>query len=139
MAYKLPLNGNVLGLDIGDKRIGMARAHVIARLPQPIETIENNSDTATVISQIVHREEICLIVVGIPRNLDGQETAQSSKIRQLAEELAKQIPTDIVFVDESLSSVRADEYLAGFKKKGFSQDSVAACFILQEFFTIGAE
>lgn len=137
MAHKLPLNGTILGLDIGDKRIGLARANAVAKLPAPIETILNDENTVTNLEEIIHREDVNTLVVGIPRNMDGDETPQSAKIRKLADTIAQQISIEMVFVDESFSSVRADEYIAGFKKQGFSQDSIAACFILQEFFTIG--
>lgn len=136
MAHPLPRNATILGLDIGDARIGIARAHTIARLPEPLETIPNDQAMLQTLTEIVKRERADYIVVGVPRNLDGLETAQSAKIRRMAAVITTEVSLPVVFVDESLSSVRADNYLAATKKKKPAQDSVAACYILQEFFTL---
>ena len=133
MAHKLPTSGRILGLDIGDARIGLAAAHIIARIPAPLETLLNNVDLYAKLREIVAREDIGLLVVGIPRNMQGEETAQSAKIRAQAEDIAKELGIELVFADESLSSRRADDYLAQNKKSGATQDSLAACFILEEF------
>lgn len=134
MAQQLPRNGTVLGLDIGDARIGLAVASVIARIPRPIETISNNADTANKLKQVIAREDAGVLIVGIPRNLSGEETAQSQKIRDIAEVYANELGLEMVFVDESFSSKKADEYLAANPKHKIPQDSLAACFILDEFF-----
>lgn len=132
MAVSLPTSGRVLALDIGDARIGLASASVIARIPQPIETIKNDENTDDMLRSIVEREDARLLVIGVPRNLEGQETAQSQKIKNHSDRLAVALNQEIVYVDESLSSKRADEMLGHYK--GADQDSLAACFILQEFF-----
>lgn len=133
MASRLPLSGYILGLDVGDKRIGAATASVIARLPQPIEVISADEDAYKRIEEVVIRENIGLIVIGIPRNLDGAETAQSRKIRDFASELEKRVDLPVAYADESLSSVRADELAVQSSFKHISRDSLAACFILEEF------
>ena len=133
MASRLPRNGYILGLDVGDKRIGVALASVIARLPQPLEVILADDTAYERIRKLVEKENVQLIVVGIPRNLDGEETHQSQKIRQFAAELSQNIKTPIEFADESLSSKRAEEAVKHNQLKNFSQDSLAACFILEAF------
>lgn len=133
MAHKLPTNGRILGLDIGDARIGLAAAHVIARLPTPLETVPNDENLHQKLKEIVDREDVSLLVAGIPRNMTGEETAQSAKIRRQAAEIAQNLGINLDFADESLSSHRADEYLGSNKKSDAAQDSLAACFILEEF------
>jgi putative holliday junction resolvase len=133
-------SGYILGLDIGDARIGLAIASPIAKLPQPIETIPNDGTAVPTLRAIIEREGITQLVVGVPRNLEGQETAQSEKIRLQTESLAAEIGLEPVFVDESLSSKRADEYQQKQKKNLHDQDSIAACFILDEYFvSIGSK
>lgn len=134
ISSNLPLNNTILALDVGDKRIGVARAHTLARLPEPIEPIANDELVFKNIKQIIQREDAGLIVIGIPRNLKGEETAQSQKIRAFSAQLVEETGQKAVFVDESMSSKRADEYLYTHKKIVASQDSVAACFILEEYF-----
>ena len=133
MAQELPHNGYVLGLDVGEKRIGAAIASVIAKLPQPVDPIAADDNPAEAISQLIEKEDIQIVVIGIPRNLDGEETAQSRQIRDFAANLATKISTPIAFADESLSSTRADELGKSNTFKNVSQDSLAACFILEEF------
>lgn len=123
----------ILGLDIGDARIGVATTSLIARLPRPLETIFNDEEITKRLQAIIDRESATKLVVGIPRNLDGEETAQSRKIRAQAAELEEVHKLPVIFVDESLSSKRANEYLQGLKKADIPQDSLAACFILEEY------
>ncbi len=134
MANQLPNNGYILGLDIGSKRIGAALASVIAKLPQPIEMIEMSEGATSEIKRIINREDITLVVVGVPRSLQGEETSQSATIRQFADRLAENIETPLTYVDESLSSKRSDELMKAASFKNASRDSLAACFILEEFF-----
>ncbi len=139
MVPKLTPDQSILALDVGDARIGLARASAVARLPEPLKALNVTDSVIDDIKNVMIRENIGLLVVGIPRNLKGEETPQSQKIRNFAKNLEKS-DTPMVFVDESLSSKRADSYLAGNKNARADQDSIAACFILEEFFTtIGVE
>lgn len=134
MAHQLPSSGYVLGLDVGDARIGVAVASVIARLPQPLTEVKAGETAYEAIKNVIRKEDVHMLIIGIPRNLEGSETAQSQKIRQFADELAVQIDIPVVFADESLSSQRAAELAKNNQFKNVSQDSLAACFILEEFF-----
>lgn len=134
MAHKLPSNGYVLGLDVGDRRIGVAVSSAVARLPQPLAMIPAGEASVDAIKKVISAESIDLVVVGIPRNLEGSETAQSKNIRTFADTLAKAISVPIVFADESLSSVRAEDLQQENTFKNVSSDSLAACFILEEYF-----
>lgn len=129
-------NGNIVALDIGDATIGVARANGIAKIPEPLQSLANDKKFVDSLIQLLREQDSKTVVVGVPRNMSGDETQQSRKIRDFIQEL-KQKTGDIsyIFVDESLSSSRADEYLKNNKTKA-SQDSVAACYILQEYFTI---
>jgi putative Holliday junction resolvase len=132
-SQSLPRNGYLLGLDVGDSRIGAALASVIARLPQPAAVIPAGETSLEQIRDVIAKENVTMVVIGIPRNLEGSETAQSQKIRQFAGTLAASIDVPVVFADESLSSVRADELVRTNSFKNASQDSLAACFILEEY------
>jgi len=133
MANRSLHSGYILGLDVGEKRIGVAVASVIARLPQPVETITVDASTLERIGRLVKEKKATLIVIGIPRNLEGNETPQSREIREFAAQLQEAINVPIEFADESLSSVRADSAHHQVHFRNASRDSLAACFILQEF------
>ncbi len=134
MALPLPTSGYILSLDVGDARIGTAIASVIARLPQPSQEIKAGHDAIKQFLQLAHTEDVRMIVIGIPRNLSGEETGQSEKIREFASTLKEQTDLPIVFADESMSSRRAAEMVRNTEFANISQDSLAACFILEEFF-----
>ncbi len=138
MAKQSTLNNHssarVLGLDVGDVRIGVASAGVIAKLPQPVTVIKNDENALDGIKKIAEREGAVTVVVGLPRDQHGQETAQSAKARQFAETLEKETDYTVVFADESLSTKRAEAMLRAHGKDASQLDAFAACFILEEFF-----
>lgn len=133
MANRSTPNGYILGLDVGEKRIGVAVASLIAKLPRPLQELQASPEVFGQIKELVNQESIELVVVGVPRNLDGAETTQSAQIRAFGVELGKYLTVPIEYADESLSSVRADELNRQGVHKGASRDSLAACFILEEF------
>lgn len=132
MAQKLPSDGQILGVDFGQKRTGLALASPIAKLPRP-HSVVDSSGAIDKIKELISTEEIGLIIVGLPRSLEGEETAQSKSIRQFADELSEAIKLPIRFADETLSSIRAKQYIADHKLPQSDVDSIAACFILEEF------
>ena len=134
MHRQLTPNQSILALDVGDVRIGVARAGALAKLPEPLPTVKNDESIMSGLQKIIEDHQVGLIVVGLPRNLKGEETGQTAKIREFAERLDS-LGVEYVFADESLSSKRADNYLRENKKSTADQDSLAACFILEEFFT----
>lgn len=139
MANKLPLSGYILGLDVGEKRIGVAVASAIARLPQPLDMIPAGDESVGRITELAKKEGAVMVVVGLPRNLQGQETPQSRIIRNFAAGLEKNVGVPVIFADESLSSVRAEDLSKHNTFKNVSSDSLAACFILEEYFVSNIE
>lgn len=125
----------ILGIDVGDKRVGVAIASPIAKLPRPLTIIENNEAVFDALLQIIAAESIKTIIVGLPRNQQGEETDQSQKARDFAGKLGERSGKDIVFADESLSSVRSETVpLPKGRSPNAPKDDIAACFILEEFF-----
>ncbi len=122
-----------LALDVGQSRIGVARANAIAQLPEPLNHLKNDEHIWDNISEIIKQQDVGMIIIGLPRNLDGRETGQSAEIRQFATQLKSKFDIPIEFADETLSSKRADEYIKTHKLSSTDQDSVAACFILNEY------
>jgi putative Holliday junction resolvase len=135
MVNHLPRSGYVLGLDVGEARIGAALASMIARLPQPLAMIPAGEDAFASIKNLIDTESVSLVVVGLPRDMNGHETEQTAKVRQFTADLEPLIGVPVVFADETLSSVRAEQLAQHTQFKNVSQDSLAACFILEEFFS----
>jgi putative Holliday junction resolvase len=121
-------------LDVGEKRIGVAVADASVRIAVAFDTIVVDGDELSKIAEIVIREGAKTIVVGYPRNQQGETTAQTSYVERFAEGL-EQIAEEIVFQDESLTSVMAENRLIAMKKpytKG-DIDAQAAAIILEDY------
>ena len=126
----------VLGLDVGEKRIGVAKADSNTKIAVPIGFIEVNGREWEEISHLAKTNHTNLFVLGLPRNNQGEETRQSLYVRKFAKSLIEKIPgARIRFQDESLTSVIAEDRLKKSKKryqKG-DIDAEAATIILQDF------
>lgn len=123
---------NVLCLDVGERRIGVAIASVVARLPRPLTTVDATKDAPGAIHQLVQQEDVDLVVVGLPRNLSGDDTAQTAAVRKFTEQL--DVP-QLVFQDEALTSRKAEAELQQ-RGKPFAKgdvDALAATYILEDY------
>lgn len=128
-------NSNILGLDVGDSRVGVALAGTLARLPSPLAILDNDATIFENLKALVKENEASLIVVGLPRNMQGEETSQSESSRRFASRLGSHVDVPVVFADESLSTKRAETARYKSKSAGSKHlDDVAACFILEEYF-----
>ncbi|MFZ3010183.1 MAG: Holliday junction resolvase RuvX [Candidatus Microsaccharimonas sp.] len=124
-------------LDVGEKRIGVAVADTAVRIAIPFDTIVVDGDEIEAITRIVARENADMIVVGYPRNQSGESTAQTDYVEQFVTRL-EGIAPNIVFQDESLTSVLAEQQLKSYKKpyaKG-DIDALAAAIILEDYMEI---
>ena len=126
----------IIGLDVGTKRIGVAKADTSVRIAIPNGYVLVNGQEIPEILRIARLNDANFFVVGLPRSNDGNETAQSAYARKFADTLAASMPgARIYFQDESLTSVVAEERLKK-RKKNFEKgeiDSEAASIILQDF------
>ena len=128
-----------LGLDIGDKRIGVAISDAEEILATPLGTItkDNDEEAIKVILELVSKHGIQCILVGMPYSLDGNVGKQASKVMAFVEILSKSTKADIKTWDERLSTVAAERLLveAGTKKnkRKSQRDAAAAAFVLQGY------
>ena len=123
-----------IALDVGEKRIGVATADVAVRIAVPVTTIEVDGSELKAIAELVINERPAALIVGYPRNQKGEPTAQTDYVENFAKQLEDMGPK-IIFQDESLTSVIAEQRLISQKKpytKG-DIDAQAACIILQDY------
>lgn len=128
----------ILGLDIGDRRIGVAMSDPEAIIASPVTVITRDGDNAAVddIVRLVEQYHIKLIVIGLPYSLNGSAGRQVDKVRSFVDILSKRAGVSIELRDERLSTVAAERLLreAGNKRARKSpRDDAAAAFILQGF------
>lgn len=125
----------ILALDVGAKRIGVAIASLIARLPRPLITLENNETFLPALQDIIEVENVAAIVVGFPRGMQGQHTAQTKEIEDFTQQLREQFAMPIRFQDESVTSKQAEKELqsrgGGYERGDI--DALAATYILEDF------
>lgn len=129
-----------MGLDVGQRRIGIALSDPLEFFAQGYSVLERGAslrhDLET-LNEIVIKETVEGIVVGLPKNMNGTEGVMAEKIRVFGEKLEKKSALPLIFWDERLSTVSAERVLLeadlSRKKRKQKIDQVAAVFILQNY------
>ena len=128
-----------LAIDLGDKRTGLAFGNDTLNIANPLHTIEAAGDHVriTEIGKAIDEYGPDALVVGMPLNMDGTEGPRAKLTRAFAAQLEAKFSLAVHFVDERLTSITADEQLAGReltrKKKKARSDALAAAAILRDF------
>ncbi len=131
--------GDILALDVGAVRVGVARASSTVRLAEPLTTLANDETIWQRLDQLCEEHAAQQLVVGLPRNLSGEDTAQTTFARAFADELAKHTSLPIRLQDEALTSKKAEDELSQ-RNKPFSKadvDALAATYILEDYLNDG--
>jgi putative Holliday junction resolvase len=128
-----------LGLDIGDKRIGVALSDPQGVLASPLTIITCQNETVDIetIISIISQHQVECVVVGLPRSMDGSLGKQAEKVKAFVQKLSSQTKVPVEFRDERLSTVSAKRLMqaayAGKTRKKARDDAVAAAIILQSY------
>jgi putative Holliday junction resolvase len=127
----------VIGLDLGTVTIGLAVSDTFLGVASPLETIKRKKfgiDAARLL-EVMEKRQICGLVLGLPRNMDGSEGPRCQATRAFARNLEKLWAGPITYWDERLSTVAAERVLleadTSRKRRAEVIDHVAAGFILQ--------
>lgn len=127
----------LLGVDLGDRRIGLAMSDADGKLAGPLKTLIRNGREIEEILKIVKSEDIGMVVVGLPLNMDGSLGEEGKKAQRFAQELHKKSALPVNVWDERLSTFEAERMLREAGKKGAKLkeaiDKSAAAIILQDF------
>jgi putative Holliday junction resolvase len=127
----------LMGLDLGTKTIGVATSDLTRTIATPIETIARTKFTldARRLQEIMAAEDIGLIVLGLPVNMDGSEGPRCQSTRSFARNFAGLSPVPVVFWDERLSTAAVERMLitadASRRTRDAVIDKLAAAWILQ--------
>jgi putative Holliday junction resolvase len=129
----------LIGLDYGRRRIGIAVTDENGEYIRGLPTLDRNKvfDFLAALSSTIASEKAQRIIIGLPLDINGDDTVMSREIRLFAERLAELTGQTPLFVDESMSSVEAASLMRFRKKKDRRRkdaaDRVAACLILEAF------
>ena len=128
-----------MALDVGDKNIGIAISDALMLTAQSRPTLRRkdlNGDIET-LRRLAVENEVHEIVVGQPLHMTGQESPQSRKVAQFAQDLQKALNLPIVFWDERLTSFEAEQHLEqmglNWRQRREQVDKIAAMIILQNY------
>ncbi|MEM6447081.1 MAG: Holliday junction resolvase RuvX [Cyanobacteria bacterium J06642_2] len=131
---------SALGLDVGDRRIGIAGCDGTGLIATGLDTLERRSRAAdfAALQDWVERRQARCLVVGLPLNMDGSAGYQAKKVRRFAQALGQYLDLPIEFVDERLTSVQAEANLrrAGIATQGRNRGAIdreAAAIVLQQW------
>ena len=130
----MPKSTTIVCLDVGEKRIGVAVGDSDIRIAVPFETVDVDGGEKKAIAEILAKENADILVIGYPRNQSGEPTAQSKFVEDFSAKLSDIAP-NIVFQDESLTSVIAQQQLEGYNRPYSKSDidAQAAAIILQDY------
>lgn len=131
--------GRVIGLDFGEKRIGLAVSDPCGGMARPLDVVERHSLAEDVarIGEIARRRGASTMVVGLPLNMDGSVGPQARRARRFAARLRRELGLEVALWDERLSSVEAERALLyageGRSRRRELRDAVAAALVLQGY------
>jgi putative Holliday junction resolvase len=128
----------ILGLDVGDRRVGVAISDPNGRVAVPLRTLQRTSvlEVVAAIARLVAEEEVSAIIVGLPLRMDGSAGTQATSVQEFVQNLMPAVSVPVTLWDERLSTVEAEQRLrtgGSSGRKKAEQDALAAAIILQGY------
>ena len=135
----------IVGIDYGERRIGLAISDPLGMMAHQLEiiTVESDDDAIAQLSKIVEEREADRLVVGLPINMNGTEGPQAESARAFAARLEKELGLPVDMQDERLTTARAERAMLDAdmtrKRRGKRRDRMAAQFLLQTYLDINRD
>jgi putative Holliday junction resolvase len=138
------MGGRVLGVDVGERRVGLAISDASRTLARPLSTIEVTGEAnavervmKTIDALVADDDGLDTIVIGLPTRLDGSATGATPRVQAFVDALRAKTSLRIVTADERLTSREAESRLAlnerDWRKRKQKLDAAAAAIILQDY------
>ena len=133
------MQGRILAIDPGGRRVGLALTDPLRIIASPYETllISSNDDAVEQIREVIQREHVTEVVVGVPLRPGAEKSEQAKRVEVFIEVLKSRIDQPVFTMDESYSSVEAEESLHRMGKKVGDDkgavDRIAAAIILKQY------
>lgn len=128
-----------MGLDVGNKTIGVALSDPMFLLANALETIKRKKASIDIerIKELVEENEVNLIVVGLPKNMNNTIGPQAMRVMSFVDLLKKQVDIEIVYEDERMTTIQSEAVLMDMEVRRENRkkyiDKIAATFILQTY------
>ena len=129
----------ILGIDYGEVRVGLSLSDLTQTIANPFRTIiyKSADNLLDQLKEIIVKNEVEKLVVGVPYNMKGEDTKQTLKVKEFISFLESNLSYDIELIDERLSSIEAEKTMHKMNiKTGHNKsdiDKIAASVILQEY------
>lgn len=125
----------ILALDYGEARVGLALADSEVKFSQPLLALANDANLLTEIKKIASENKVASVVVGLPRNLAGDDTPQTASARKFANELEQKLALPVYLIDEAGTTLEAEARLkqSGRPYAKGEIDALAAALILDNY------
>ena len=129
----------IMGLDVGDKTIGVALSDPMFLIANPLETIKRKKASLDInrLVELINEYDIEKIVVGLPKNMNNSIGPQSMKVMSFVDLLKKQTDREIVYQDERMTTLQSERVLIDMDVRRENRkehiDKIAASFILQTY------
>lgn len=128
-----------MGLDVGNKTIGVALSDPMFLLANALEIIKRKKASTDIdrIKQIVEQNDVNLIVVGLPKNMNNTIGPQAMRVISFVDLLRKQVDVEVVYEDERMTTIQSEAVLMDMEVRRENRkqyiDKIAATFILQTY------
>ncbi len=132
----------VLGLDVGDRRIGVALSDPLGLTAQPLIVLERRglAKDLEALCAMVQRHDVEAVIVGLPLTLRGERGVQAQKVASFSDALRRRVAVPVQFIDERFTTAQGERALremgASRGKRKRVIDQVAAQLILQQFLDV---
>ena len=127
----------ILGLDLGERRIGVALSDPSGWLATPLTVLSCSSRKAELaaIEELVHQHQVERVIVGYPLSLNGRVGPQAQRVQKYVSQIRKRLPVPVILWDERLSTAQAERLIheAGKRVRRERIDAAAAAVILQSY------
>ncbi|SKC69661.1 Holliday junction resolvase RuvX [Maledivibacter halophilus] len=129
----------LMGLDVGDKTIGVAVSDLLGLTAQGVETIKRTGNKVAInrLRELISEKNVTKLVVGLPKNMNGTLGPQGEKVLSFVDKIKDKIDIEVVLWDERLTTVAAEKMLISAdvsrKKRKKVIDKIAAVYILQGY------
>ncbi|WP_044566220.1 Holliday junction resolvase RuvX [Anaerococcus provencensis] len=129
----------IMGLDVGDKTIGVALSDPMFLMAHPIETIKRKKASLDIqrLVEIIEKEDVETIVIGLPKNMNNSIGPQSMKVMSFVDLLKKQTDKEFIYEDERMTTLQSERVLIDMDVRRENRkkyiDKIAATFILQSY------
>lgn len=136
---KLPKEGRLLGLDVGETTIGVALSDVRRVIASPFFTIERKKFGKDVekLKAAISNQKICGLIIGYPINMDGSLGARTQSVRTFVSNISKHINLPMLLWDERMSTMAVEKMMIqadmSRKRRAELVDKLAASYILQGY------